>query len=65
MPQNCSADVQAVIAHFDAIANDKPAFDALKAQFGMEEITHPDDVTGARESLLRSFVIRPVYNAYA
>ena len=48
MPQNCSADVQAVIAHFDAVADDPDAFNALKAQFGMADIEHADDATGAR-----------------
>lgn len=49
MPQNCSSDVQAVIAHLDAIANDTQAVAALKAQFGMEDVQHYDDVTSARE----------------
>jgi hypothetical protein len=47
MPQNCSADVQAVIAHFDAISNNTPAFNALKTKFGMADVVHPDDATGA------------------
>ncbi|KAI0029923.1 serine carboxypeptidase S28-domain-containing protein [Vararia minispora EC-137] len=47
MPQNCSADVQAVVAHFDAIANDTEAFDGLKTKFGMADVVHPDDVVSA------------------
>lgn len=42
-------DVAAVIAHFDSIANDTTAFNALKAQFGLSQVTAPADVTGARE----------------
>ncbi|KAI0029922.1 serine carboxypeptidase S28-domain-containing protein [Vararia minispora EC-137] len=47
MPQNCSADVQAVIAHFDSIASNTRAFNALKAKFGMADVVHPDDAVGA------------------
>jgi len=51
MPQNCSSDVQAVVAHFDDVYNsgNDSEFAALKAQFGLEDLEHPDDVTGARE----------------
>ena len=49
MPSNCSNDVQAVIAHFDAVAEDPTAVAALKAQFGMEDVEHYDDVTVTRE----------------
>ncbi|KZV68146.1 peptidase S28 [Peniophora sp. CONT] len=45
MPSNCSADIQAVIAHFDDVAQDPDAVEALKAQFGMEDVEHYDDVT--------------------
>ncbi|VDC02128.1 unnamed protein product [Peniophora sp. CBMAI 1063] len=45
MPSNCSSDVQALIAHFDAVADDPEAAAALKAQFGMEDVEHYDDVT--------------------
>jgi len=47
MPANCSADVEAVIAHFDAIASNTAEFNALKTQFGMADVTHPDDAVGA------------------
>ena len=49
MQPNCSSDIQAVIAHFDAVAHDPKAVAALKAQFGMEDVEHYDDVTAARE----------------
>jgi hypothetical protein len=51
MAQNCSADVQTVIAHFDNVYNsgNESEFAALKARFGLEDLAHPDDVTGACE----------------
>ena len=53
MPQNCSADVQAVIAHVDQVftSGDQSAIDSLKATFGMGAMTHLDDVAGARTRL--------------
>ncbi|THH17760.1 hypothetical protein EW146_g3119 [Bondarzewia mesenterica] len=49
MPKNCSADVQAVIAHFDAVFTwgSDSEIAALKAEYGMADVTHADDVTGA------------------
>ncbi|CAL1700044.1 unnamed protein product [Somion occarium] len=49
MPKNCSADVQAVIAHIDQVFTfgSKKAINDLKASFGMESLTHLDDVAGA------------------
>ncbi|KAH8101149.1 serine carboxypeptidase S28-domain-containing protein [Cristinia sonorae] len=49
MPQNCSADVQAVIAHFDQVfaSGNTAAIDALKSSYGMAELTHLDDVVAA------------------
>jgi hypothetical protein len=49
MPKNCSADVEAVIAHIDQVfaSGDQPAINALKATFGMVDMTHLDDVAGA------------------
>ena len=59
MPKNCSSDVQAVVAHFDAVAHDPKAVAALKAQFGMEDVEHYDDVTSTRTLLsLHSLTIR-------
>ncbi|TFY55380.1 hypothetical protein EVG20_g9338 [Dentipellis fragilis] len=49
MPKNCSADVEAVIQHWDAVyaSGNTSAFNALKDQYGMSDVVHPDDVTGA------------------
>ena len=47
MPKNCSNDVEAVIAHFDAVAHNPKAVAALKEQFGLEDVEHYDDVTAA------------------
>ncbi|VDC02130.1 unnamed protein product [Peniophora sp. CBMAI 1063] len=47
MPKNCSADVAAVIAHIDSIADDTTAFNAFKAQFGLSDITAASDVAAA------------------
>jgi len=50
MPANCSADVQAVIAHVDETftGNNATAIQALKESFRMGNVTHLDDVAGAR-----------------
>ncbi|TFK43798.1 serine carboxypeptidase S28-domain-containing protein [Crucibulum laeve] len=49
MPQNCSADIQAVIAHIDQVFTgpNTTAIQAIKDSFGMGELTHLDDVAGA------------------
>ncbi|EPQ59204.1 peptidase S28 [Gloeophyllum trabeum ATCC 11539] len=49
MPRNCSADVEAVIAHMDQVftSGTPSQIAALKAQFGMSNVTHLDDVAGA------------------
>ncbi|KAA1477306.1 hypothetical protein DENSPDRAFT_933642 [Dentipellis sp. KUC8613] len=68
MPQNCSADVQAVVAHFDAVfaSGNASAFGALKAEFGMADVVHPDDVTGAlRNNLWDWQSLSPVSGAGA
>ncbi|KZV70719.1 hypothetical protein PENSPDRAFT_578945 [Peniophora sp. CONT] len=62
MPANCSADVAAVISHFDSIADDQDAFDALKAQFGMADVVHPDDATGALRNNLWDWQSLQVYS---
>lgn len=51
MPANCSADVQAVIAHVDEVfsGNNKTATSELKGLFGLGDLSYPDDVAGARE----------------
>ena len=46
MPQNCSADVQSVIAHVDQVLTQGSDQDkqSLRAVFGMEDVVHDDDV---------------------
>ncbi|KIK60910.1 hypothetical protein GYMLUDRAFT_73702 [Collybiopsis luxurians FD-317 M1] len=53
MPQNCSADIEAVIAHIDQVftSNDTTAIQALKDNWGLGEITHLDDVAAFRSNL--------------
>jgi len=54
MPKNCSADVQAVVAHFDQVigSGNTTAINALKASFGMADLTHLDDVAAALKNNL-------------
>ena len=54
MPQNCSTDVQAVIAHIDKTftSGTKDEINSIKDTFGLGAITHLDDVSGACEYLL-------------
>ncbi|KLO08444.1 peptidase S28 [Schizopora paradoxa] len=49
MPQNCSADVQAVISHIDDVfTHGTPAqIQTIKDNFGLGIMTHLDDVAGA------------------
>ncbi|KAI0832760.1 peptidase S28 [Trametes gibbosa] len=49
MPQNCSADVQAVIAHIDEVftSGNRKEINNIKALFNMSALTHLDDVAGA------------------
>ncbi|TFK66312.1 hypothetical protein BDN72DRAFT_961863 [Pluteus cervinus] len=49
MPKNCSADVEVVIAHVDDVlsGSDTKAIDDIKANFGLSDVTHLDDVAGA------------------
>ncbi len=51
MPVNCSADVAAVIAHVDETfsGSNETAINELKDVFGLGEMTHLDDVAGARK----------------
>jgi hypothetical protein len=50
MPRNCSADVEAVIAHVDEVFTSgiQTDIDALKLSFGMGNLTHLDDVASYR-----------------
>ena len=49
MAKNCSADVQAVIIYMDQVltSNDSSKIQAFKATFGLEDLTHNDDVASA------------------
>ncbi|GJE86471.1 serine carboxypeptidase S28 [Phanerochaete sordida] len=49
MPKNCSADVEAVIAHVDTVlkTGSESQIAQLKDNFGVTELTHVDDVGGA------------------
>ena len=51
MPANCSADVQAAIAHIDEVFThgSQSEIQQLKESFGLGNITHLDDVAGARK----------------
>lgn len=52
MPQNCSADVEAVIAHLDGMyaINDTAGIRTLQETFGLGGLAHVDDFAAARES---------------
>jgi hypothetical protein len=58
MPQNCSADVQRVIAHVDqTFTSGTPAQKvALKSNWGLSTLEHLDDVAGARMSIYSLFM---------
>ncbi|KAL0066152.1 hypothetical protein AAF712_006776 [Marasmius tenuissimus] len=49
MPKNCSADVEAVIAHIDEVftSDDTEAINSIKDNFGLGGLSHLDDVAGA------------------
>lgn len=51
MPRNCSADVQALVAHVDEVfTSGTPAEQkTLKKRLGMEGVEHLDDVAAARK----------------
>lgn len=54
MPQNCSADVQAVIQHVDSVftGNNQSAINEVKGILGMEVLEHLDDVAVARKLVI-------------
>ncbi|KAG2129726.1 uncharacterized protein EDB93DRAFT_1256142 [Suillus bovinus] len=54
MPQNCSSDVEAVIAYLDGLymANDTAGIQILKEAFGLGDLVHVDDFAGALQSNL-------------
>jgi hypothetical protein len=49
MPQNCSSDVEAVIAYLDGMyaANDTAGIQTLKEAFGLGDVVHVDDFASA------------------
>ena len=51
MPQNCSSDVQAVIAYLDqnCAENNVAALQSLKDAFGLGSLSHIDDFAAARK----------------
>lgn len=66
MPQNCSADVQAVISHIDTVftSGQQSETDQIKELFGLSELTHLDDVAGARKSGSQIYGKRAAANAH-
>ena len=50
MAANCSADIEAVIAHVDGVftSENNTAISTLKDNWGLGAMTHLDDVAGAR-----------------
>jgi hypothetical protein len=54
MPQNCSSDVQAVIAHLDKMyaADDTAGIQTLQEAFALGSLDHVGDFATARESYL-------------
>jgi hypothetical protein len=65
MPQNCSSDVQAVISYVDQTftGSDANAIQSVKDMFGMSDMTHLDDVAGARRctfAINGSLLTRPL-----
>src|SRR6267154_2391032 len=57
MPQNCSSDIEAVIAYLDGMyaADDTAGIQTLKEAFGLGDLKHVDDFAHARELFL-SFI---------
>jgi hypothetical protein len=72
MPQNCSADIEAVITHIDQVFTSGTSQEkqAIKVTFGLEDVTHLDDAAGsctcgkflAWRSALRKACSTPVRN---
>ena len=60
MPANCSADVQAVIAHVDEVLSGQntTAISQLKDLFGLSGLSHSDDFASARKSHSLVFGLR-------
>ena len=49
MPQNCSADIEAVVSHIDHVFTNGTPQDAqaIKDLFGLGDVTHLDDAAGS------------------
>ncbi len=64
MPANCSADVQAVISRVDKtfLIGNATAIQAMKENFGLGNMTHLDDVAGARMFISPSIKICGILN---
>jgi len=60
MPANCSADVQAVIAHVDEVLSGQntTAISQLKDVFGLGGLGHSDDFASARKYLTLELELR-------
>ncbi|KAF8585313.1 hypothetical protein K439DRAFT_1388477 [Ramaria rubella] len=54
MPQNCSADIQTVIAHIDEVFTfgSEEEKQAIKDEFGMGDVRHLDDAAGSLRNIL-------------
>ena len=68
MPKNCSADVEAVIAHVDDVFTNGPddTISALKSNWGLGGVTHLDDAAGAlRNNLWDWQMLQPTSGAGA
>ncbi|KAH8118760.1 serine carboxypeptidase S28-domain-containing protein [Phellopilus nigrolimitatus] len=68
MPQNCSADVQAVIEHVDTTftSGSTAEIDDLKSNFGLLNMTHLDDVAASFRNILFGWQsLAPYYGAGA
>jgi len=66
MPQNCSSDVEAVIAYLDGVftIGTPEEQDAMKTLFGMN-LSHPDDFTGSLRNNLWDWQSLQPYVGYA
>ena len=70
MPQNCSADVEAVLTHVDQVLTNGSAAQklALKANFGIASLTHDDDAAGALRNNMWDWqslsVLMPSFDCY-
>ena len=66
MPQNCSSDVQAVIAYLDQLydENDTDGMQSLKEAFGLGNLSHIDDFASARKSLVYLLGIELILTKY-